>query len=178
MLLEPPFPRGRWRPPDDGRAGPVINTTPPQTTPHNHWGPVMGPLEGRVCQVPDRGSARSPFPCPFLSMFPSQSLAAPAPERGAVLPFFGWGKGRERGGSGMPQGDGLAPAIPFLDGWRRRRSLIPHQRNQGEVLPARGTGGPCEAVGEGPTVEGSGTRLTWPIQTPSDCDQTASTQLP
>ena len=114
MLLEPPFPGGAGGYQDDGRAGPVINTThtpPPQTTPHNHWGPVMGPLEGRECQVPDRGSAHSPFPFPFLSQCPSQSLAAPAPERGAVLPFFGWGRGRERGGPGMPQGDGPASII-------------------------------------------------------------------
>ena len=141
MLLEPPFPGGAGGHQMTGGRGPssTPHTPPPQTTPHNHWGPVMGPLEGRECQVPDRGSAHSPFPFPFLSQCPSQSLAAPAPERGAVLPFFGWGKGRERGGSGMPQGDGLAPAIPFLDGWRRRRSLIPRSRNQGEVLPARGT---------------------------------------
>ena len=113
MLLEPPFPGGAGGHQMTGGRGPssTPHTPPPQTTPHNHWGPVMGPLEGRECQVPDRGSAHSPFPFPFLSQCPSQSLAAPAPERGAVLPFFGWGRGRERGGPGMPQGDGPAPMI-------------------------------------------------------------------
>ena len=115
MLLEPPFPGGCWRPPDDGRAGPVINTQHTHytiikitTTPYHHWGPVMGPLEGRECQVPGRGSALSLFPCLFLS----------------------YGIGRKRVGPGMPQGDGPAPMILApTQGWlgspARKRSCPP-----------------------------------------------------
>ena len=113
MLLEPSTPGGAGGHQMTGGRGP--SSTPP--TPHHKQHPTTAgglswaPMEGRECQVPDRGSAHSPFPFLFLSQCPSQSLAAPAPERGAVLHFFGWGRGRERGGPGIPQGDGPAPMI-------------------------------------------------------------------
>ena len=110
MLLEPPFPGGCWRPPDDGRAGPVINT---QLTLHhnknsNNTPPPLGACHG----LP--GRERVPFslsPAPFLPIAPQEVKQHQVPERGAVLLFFGRGKGGKRVGPGMPQGDGPAPII-------------------------------------------------------------------
>jgi hypothetical protein len=74
------------------------------TTPHHHWGPVMGSLEGRECHF-------LPSPALFLPIAPQEVKQHQVPERGAVLLFFGRGKGGKRVGPGMPQGDGPAPII-------------------------------------------------------------------
>ena len=50
----PPSPGGAGGHQMTGGRGPssTPHTPPPlQATPHNHWGPVMGPLEGRECQA-------------------------------------------------------------------------------------------------------------------------------
>ena len=112
MLLEPPFPGGAGGHQMTGGRG-------PSSTPHHHH-KQYPTTTGGLSWAPWRGESarflivvRHTLPSPPLS-FPSAPRKVwrhQAPERGVVLPCFGWGRGRERVGPGMPQGDGPAPII-------------------------------------------------------------------
>ena len=148
MLLEPPFPRGCWRPPDDGRAGPVINTT------HTHHHHKQHPTTtGGLSWAPWRGESarflivvRHTLPSPSLS-FPSAPLKVWRRQLLSVvrcclsLGGVGEGKGEARAcrkGTDLPQS--------FLcickNDWGRRRVRGPARPGH-RAVPVKLWGKPC-----------------------------------
>jgi hypothetical protein len=150
MLLEPPFPRGCWRPPDDGRAGPVINTTHhhhkqnPTTTGGLSWAPWRGESARFLIVV------RRTLPSPSLS-FPSAPLKVWRRQLLSVVRCcLSLGGVREGKGEARACRKGTDLRQPFLF-WMVGVAGDPSFRVSGireKSCPPEAPCGPCEAVGE------------------------------